>query len=379
MPDPITTRALKRLRDLHARLGSTNAGESENARRKVDAWLRKYGKTWNDLPELLYDPNASAVRPYTDPRDATAAQQAASNSGTISCLAMIRAMVEQYVWLELHQYVVVALWIAHTHIYDRFLVSPRLALRSPVRNCGKTTLLDVINSLAARAEKSDNITAAAIYHAVDEECRTLLVDEFDNLEVAAKGALRAVLNSGHRKGGSVTRLLRSRRRRFSTFAPLALASIGGLPLPLMSRCIVINMVRHGSEQNLRRFDPNDIAVMNELNFVYSNLVVWAREANLNRDPPLPVGLRGRQADNWRPLIAVADSCGPAWGAEARAAAIEFARGYHDEDIPILLLRDIRDIFDGRGVDRMFSKSLVEALKQMDDAPWSEWRDLHGNQ
>jgi hypothetical protein len=51
----------------------------------------------------------------------------------------------------------------------------------------------------------------------------MLIDEADNLYIATKGALRSILNSGHRRGGSVSRVIGGERRRFSTFAPLALA------------------------------------------------------------------------------------------------------------------------------------------------------------
>ena len=46
---------------------------------------------------------------------------------------------------------------------------------------------------------------------------------------------------------------------------------------------------------------------------------------------------------------------------------------------MVLLRDIRDIFDGVGVDRLPSKAMVDHLTGVDDAPWSEWRGIHGNQ
>jgi Protein of unknown function (DUF3631) len=145
----------------------------------------------------------------------------------------------------------------------------------------------------------------------------------------------------------------------------------------MSRSIIINMVRHDGAQTLRRFDCND---REDLDIVYSHAVVWSRDVRLNLDPPMPAELRGRQADNWRPLLAIADACGPAWGGEAREAARAFARGYYDdEDLAVVLLQDIRTIFDARGVDRLFSKSIVEALRAMDDAPWSEWRGVHDNQ
>ena len=62
MPPP---KDRQRLRQLHAMLGSSNAAERENAWNKVDEWLRKHGKTWNDLPELLHDETAPS---RTDPR-----------------------------------------------------------------------------------------------------------------------------------------------------------------------------------------------------------------------------------------------------------------------------------------------------------------------
>jgi hypothetical protein len=64
---------------------------------------------------------------------------------------------------------------------------------------------------------------------------------------------------------------------------------------------------------------------------------------------------------------------------ARDAAERFARDYYDEDIAVLLLQDIRQVFDARSVDRLFSKDLVEALRAKEDAPWCEWRGPLGSQ
>jgi hypothetical protein len=97
------------------------------------------------------------------------------------------------------------------------------------------------------------------------------------------------------------------------------------------------------------------------------------------DPAMPGQLRNRPADNWRPLIAIADAFGAAWAARAREAAIAFAGEHQDEDAAVVLLRDIRDIFDGRRVDRLPSKAIVDRLNNADDAMWSEWRGIHGNQ
>jgi hypothetical protein len=45
----------------------------------------------------------------------------------------------------------------------------------------------------------------------------------------------------------------------------------------------------------------------------------------------------------------------------RAPAITLNAGRQDEDSQIVLLRDIRDVFDGWHVDRIASADLVDAL------------------
>jgi hypothetical protein len=185
---------------------------------------------------------------------------------------------------------------------------------------------------------------------IDREHPTLLIDEGDNLDLAVNGALRAVLNSGHRKGGKVTRCYHGQARSFSTFAPAAVAAIGTLPLPLMHRSIVIPMVRHDGWCELKRLDKDDADTKADLTIAFRMIFAWARDVDLNSDPAIPAPLHNRQADNWRPLIAIANAFGAAWAAQAREAAIAFAGEHQDEDAAVVLLRDIRDIFDGHGVD-----------------------------
>ena len=69
---------------------------------------------------------------------------------------------------------------------------------------------------------------------------------------------------------------------------------------------------------------------------------------------MPAQLRDRSADNWRPLIAIADAFGADW------AALSWSFQHQDEDAAVVLLRDIRDIFKGLGVDRLSSKAMVAA-------------------
>jgi hypothetical protein len=107
------------------------------------------------------------------------------------------------------------------------------------------------------------------------------------------------------------------------------------------------------------------------------ITVWAAGVKrFDPGPSLPKILRGRTADNWRVLIAVADSFGNAyWSEAARKAAISFADGFYDEDACVALLYDIRTIFHREGVDRIKSAILVTMLCELEEGVgiWSAWR------
>jgi hypothetical protein len=360
----------EKLKKLFAMLGQDNDGEFANARQKVSDLLAVEKRTWKAFVDALFFAPSNSWSAWHDD---------AACCGNNNPLDLVHHLLQRYVELTAPQFVAVSLWIVLTFVYQRFTVTPRLTLTSPVRGCGKTTLLDLIEALCMRPLKTDSITAASIYDAVDREHPTLLLDEADNLGLTFNGPLRAVLNSGHRRGGKVTRFCAGQARSFSTFAPAAVAAIGMLPLPLMHRSIVIPMARHAGRSELKRLDKDDPDTKADLNIAYRMIFAWAREADLNLDPPLPAQLRNRQADNWRPFIAIADASGAAWAARAREAAVVFAGEHQDEDATIVLLHDIREIFDRRGVDRLPSQTIVDQLNGADDAMWSEWRGTHGHQ
>jgi Protein of unknown function (DUF3631) len=225
---------------------------------------------------------------------------------------LILALIEDHVAITAEERMAVALWLLHTWVFDRFPITPRLALLSPVSGCGKTTLLVLSELLVAEGYRTDNITPAAIYHHLDSRPRTtLLVDEGDNLGLLTNPVLRSVFNSGHRRGGSVGRFVGGWSRRFSTFAPLAVAAIGMLPLPLLHRAVVVNMQRSGGSP-LKRLDESDpgFAIARE------GIQRWAARCTLAQDPEMPPVLRDRAADNWRVLLAIADNLG--YGEPARS-------------------------------------------------------------
>jgi len=135
--------------------------------------------------------------------------------------------------------------------------------------------------------------------------------------------------------------------------------------------------------NIERFDEKNSVTVGRVDIVFGFVTRWSRsKLALNLDPDLPVELKhriGRLADNWRPLIAIADSFGLVWGKVAREAAVTFARSHHDEDIGVILLSDIRNIFNRTGADRITSVDLITALLDVEESGWSEYQGVRDDQ
>ena len=78
----------------------------------------------------------------------------------------------------------------------------------------------------------------------------------------------------------------------------------------------------------------------------------------------------RGADNWRPLLAIADIIGGEWPTLARRIAKEVIE--EDSSHRTQLLFDIKGVFEDQAVDRITSADLCEVLGKMEDRPWPEW-------
>ncbi len=267
-----------------------------------------------------------------------------------------------------------ALWVAHTHVFKAFLCSPRLNINSPEKRCGKTTLRDVIALFVPRPLLMENLSVAVLFRLVDAYAPTILADEYDAW-LKDNEELRGLLNSGHRRGGQAFRCVGDNNevRGFQVHAPAVLCGIGSLPGTLYDRSIVIRLERAKPGEVAARFDSRRTVHETEL---CRKLARWSAD-NLIRlesaDPVLPVGAFNRVADNWRPLFAIAETAGGDW---PHRAADAFAKLTSQEDADaqgpgVMLLADIQQVFIENHAERMFSKSLVEALCAMSDRPWPE--------
>ena len=267
-----------------------------------------------------------------------------------------------------------ALWVLNTHTFGVARINPRLAFISPEHRCGKTTALSVLNCLVPRPLLASNATGPVIFRVVELATPTLLVDEADTF-LSGKSDLLGILNSGHTQDAAfVIRTVGDdyEPRRFSTWAPMAIAKIGRLPATLEDRSITIEMRRRLQDERIERFRSDRTDDLNALN---SKACRWAIDhlgALRRADPELPGGLHDRAADNWRPLTAIADIAGGHWPDTARKVAVSLSGDKEDPSYKVQLLADIRSIFDAQGKDRLPSKKLCRALGEMEDRRWGGW-------
>ena len=274
---------------------------------------------------------------------------------------------------------VVAVWIAWTYVEPRSQILPMLAVTSPVKGCGKTTLLDVVQAFVERPFSAPTATPAALFRVVEAHHPVLLLDEADNwLKAKGEGAgdRLAILNGGHRRGGSVPRCVGDNHevRTFRVDAPKAIAGIGDyLTDTLADRSIIVTLERKPSTVRLESFRL-DRRPAPELR---GELKRWAADHGdeyAAHDPRMGA-LENRQADNWRPLYGLADVAGRQWSTRIRSAAVKVT-GRADKrttgaaSYPEMLLLDCREVFDAAGVDRMLSKDLDAGLHALEDRPWA---------
>src|SRR5262249_36778241 len=150
-----------------------------------------------------------------------------------------------------------------------------------------------------------------------------------------------------------------------------LCGIGALPGTLRDRSIVLRLERAKQGELSMRFDPRHTDSEQELCRKLPRWCADNRERIASCDPRLPDGVFNRQADNWRPLFAMAEVAGGDWPRRC-ADAFEKSPSQNDSQtgsIRVDLLGDIKVLLGERKIDRLFSRELVNALVAMSDRPW----------
>jgi Protein of unknown function (DUF3631) len=264
----------------------------------------------------------------------------------------------------------ISLWALHTWVVNEFTISPRLAVTSPTKGCGKTTVLRFLNKVVRRPKRTGSISPPALFRVVEQHQPTILLDETEKY-IEHGSDLHALLNEGHCKGGTVMRVLGDKLelREFAVFGAVAFARNGRLPDDLEQRSIVIEMQRRRPEEELAELREDRCEALQTIARMCTR---WAEDIDLRDYDPEMAGLINRTADNWRPLLAIADAIGGDWPERARKAAAALAQR-ESEATGTMLLADTKAVFEEKDTDRLASADICEALNAMEGRPWADWK------
>jgi putative DNA primase/helicase len=310
----------------------------------------------------------------------------------------VSSIIRRHVVVDTHSLVATTLWIALSYLIEVVDTLPLLGIISPEKRCGKTRLLAVLRRLVKRSLSSSNISSAALYRAIEKYIPTLIVDEAD-VVFENNDELRCLFNSGHTRDTAF--VLRAERENgdvlsFSTWAPKAIALIGKLPPTLADRSISVSMRRRSKIEKIHPLRKTPAVEFEELQ---QRLVRWTDDNKTKiaaADPKLPEYLNDRAADNWHPLLAIAEIAGPDWRALALQAMRAMNKADNDEDSVITaLLGALRKLFSVRRITQLrahlsaygrqkappdtfvATNDILTALNADAEAPWADWRQGKG--
>jgi hypothetical protein len=274
----------------------------------------------------------------------------------------------------------VTLFTVATHAQTSWEHATRLVIKSPVRRCGKTRLLEVGMELAHHVLATANISVAALTRSIGlDDPPTIVLDEADTVFATRRGErsesaedLRGILNSGHARGWPYIRWNAQSRTREEcpTFAMAIVSGIGDMPDTIEDRAVVVTMRRRAPGEHVDRFRRRrSVPALRELR---ERIHVWVddhRDELADAEPALPV--EDRAADVWEPLVAVAEAAGGDWPARARKACKALTgAGVDDEADDTRLLTDLHTVFGGR--DRMATSTILERVNAIETSPWGGW-------
>jgi putative DNA primase/helicase len=140
---------------------------------------------------------------------------------------------------------------------------------------------------------------------------------------------------------------------------------------LADRSIEIKLKRKTINEPAERLDRLALGALGEVARKVARWALDSRATVQGTEPGLPAALDDRASDNWRPLIALADTAGGRWPGRARAAALALNGRRNDDGIAVAVLAAIKDLFAAQHADRLSSRKIVAALTADPTARWKE--------
>ena len=217
--------------------------------------------------------------------------------------------------------ITLAYWCMLSYCFTAWHAVPYVSLTGE-RGCGKSRVLECLSELVFSPVIASNMSEPAMFRTMNATCGTLLYDEAEAVSDKDRVELLTMLNAGHQSKFAIARRCEKKARGgfsvvdYRIFGPKAFAAIKTLPPALLSRSIIIPMVRAASSSNKikRRVHTSSdafSAIRSGLHIAaLENHSLWYKLSMA----PMPKGLEfsGRQIDLWQPIFALASEYTPAY-------------------------------------------------------------------
>jgi hypothetical protein len=156
---------------------------------------------------------------------------------------------------------------------------------------------------------------------------------------------------------------------YSVFCPKALAGIGRLPATVADRSIHIRLNRRLPTEPVQPFRLR--AAEADAEPIRNALADLAKIDSSMIPVSIPETLNDRAAEAWEPLLTIAEIAGGPWPKQMRQAAMALSsQAVEDvQTLGLILLRDLKTIFDEKAADRLSTSDIIAALRSMDESPW----------
>jgi hypothetical protein len=288
----------------------------------------------------------------------------------------VQGYINKYVVLpnQEEQSLILASWVVHTWAFkDIALTTPYIYVCSAEKQSGKSTLIEVLSSIARDGLKATDLTGPVLFRAISQLDPTIFIDEADALWSGAKNeGLRGAINGGYKFGGSVLRLDKGVPVQFNTFCPKLIAGIhnGKLPDTILDRSIPVILKRKRPGQDAMPFFQT--SVEGEVDKILDGIDEWL-EQNVDSLRAFPIrsidGLSDRQSEIVWPLLAITDIFGKSDDliTAVKHTLAQYNETMVEEDITRVTLQMIADTFDSEMRGALFTKTITEALEINDKA------------
>jgi putative DNA primase/helicase len=250
-------------------------------------------------------------------------------------------------------YDIMTLWSAVSYLVQSEVIAlpimPQLAFQSEGPESGKSTALEIVATLCSRGILRSSYTGATLFRQINEQQVTYCLADLHTIMTDPRSEIHAVIKACHRRAEAFvdrTEEHSGGARYVATYrcwSALAWASIGPMTPEMHGRAIVLPLQPALPEEStgLDHTSPSRSSILIDAR---RQVTAWAAKVIELPTPAMPSTLWSRSADNWRPLLAVAELAGGDWPQRALAAIEAVRKVERRPDLRERLLTAIRDAF-----------------------------------